>query len=1087
MKKRKIFLGLAIAGAAIFGLAACNETPAASSSGTQVVQQYTVTFSDGGTVVSTVSVDAGSKVTKPADPVKAEDAFATYVFAGWFSDEAMTQEFDFEQTIDAPTALFAKYYAVSKETRIMMNGTAYETIAEALAAIPTDSTETFTISLPKGTYTENGLGYNGSATVVIKGNTATKYGADVIIKGHGSDMSTEKTRNLIEIQGTGNIILENLTLESDWTRTLAGGNNAQAEVLGTDTKGNTVAYNCGFKSHQDTLRTAGKAWFYGCYIEGDVDFIWMEQAGSVALYENCEIVSVYDETASSHASYVAAPRMAKSMKVGKGLVIMNSSIKETAEAKENNQATYLARNPWSAQTDYYNQVAYINVNVEDIEEKIWYNNQTATEFEKTAIGYKMDQATANKLGYEGNGDILTADQTTKEYGGREAIINRVFNTGKLRFEKDETNYWNLKQLIELNHWTVKKDTSKSTLDGEVTATPTIYKFDGSQELTALTIEGFAAHSSGSYAGGNGATITVPVTGKGYVEVYGFYSGTAEVTAQDQGTQIMFFNNNSTGSEVENDYVVYNASATSVTITAKATTYITKIVVQPDSTVADSKVSSIEISGNTKNYCVGVPLTLSAKVGPGTAINKSILWSSSDETVGTINPYNGKVTFLKAGEVTFTATAQDGSNTSQSITVNPIEAKWVAAEWYTTDNTLGEETGSTEIGVFDTGGSAQKDFKINNVTTNFSFTNLAGQTISTAKGLKLNSAGSLSFSTTKGNATLTVITIKAINNTATPKVSDGTNEAALLSMTDNTAEGTITYVYDIATAGAWKISRGDETKECNPILYAKVVYDLTISKNTFVNYKGGTYHAENSDAKSYNHNNESASKVESTNKITFDNITYEGAISNGNDNWLKINNGATISFEAKSKCTLKLYMYNGVNNTTVTLDGTEVTTATAAQTSHAVPYVYEITAGGKVVITSTANNTYVGCFEVIFAPAPSTSRNVTITFGNDSNIDDVEGVAYTATLRKNGSNSQVKEGTITLTVKAGAKVTVYGYGGATGTNNGDYTAYTVTANGTTSETQNKDYEVTVAADGDVVITPTDGNNYLMSIKVEYPTA
>ena len=305
MKKRKIFLGLAIAGAAIFGLAACNETPAASSSGTQVVQQYTVTFSDGGTVVSTVSVDAGSKVTKPADPVKAEDAFATYVFAGWFSDEAMTQEFDFEQTIDAPTALFAKYYAVSKETRIMMNGTAYETIAEALAAIPTDSTETFTISLPKGTYTENGLGYNGSATVVIKGNTATKYGADVIIKGHGSDMSTEKTRNLIEIQGTGNIILENLTLESDWTRTLAGGNNAQAEVLGTDTKGNTVAYNCGFKSHQDTLRTAGKAWFYGCYIEGDVDFIWMEQAGSVALYENCEIVSVYDETASSHASYVA--------------------------------------------------------------------------------------------------------------------------------------------------------------------------------------------------------------------------------------------------------------------------------------------------------------------------------------------------------------------------------------------------------------------------------------------------------------------------------------------------------------------------------------------------------------------------------------------------------------------------------------------------------------------------------------------------------------------------------------------------------------------------------------------------------------
>ena len=184
------------------------------------------------------------------------------------------------------------------------------------STVPADSTDTYTIIIPKGNYNENGLAYNGKATIKLVGATDTKYGADVVITGHGSDMTQEKTRNLVSIQGTGNIILENLTLVSDWTRNGAAdagiASNTQAEVLGTDTKGNTIAYNCGFKSHQDTLRTAGKAWFYGCYIEGDVDFIWMEQAGSVALYENCEIVSVYDETASSHASYVAAPRMAKS-------------------------------------------------------------------------------------------------------------------------------------------------------------------------------------------------------------------------------------------------------------------------------------------------------------------------------------------------------------------------------------------------------------------------------------------------------------------------------------------------------------------------------------------------------------------------------------------------------------------------------------------------------------------------------------------------------------------------------------------------------------------------------------------------------
>ena len=122
---------------------------------------------------------------------------------------------------------------------ITMNGTAYETIKAAIAAIPTSGdTGTYTIKLAKGTYNENALEYNGSATIKISGDTTTKYGADVIIKGHGSDMTTLKTRNLIGIQGTGDIILENLTLESDWSRADHAG-DVQAEVLGTDTKGNT--------------------------------------------------------------------------------------------------------------------------------------------------------------------------------------------------------------------------------------------------------------------------------------------------------------------------------------------------------------------------------------------------------------------------------------------------------------------------------------------------------------------------------------------------------------------------------------------------------------------------------------------------------------------------------------------------------------------------------------------------------------------------------------------------------------------------------------------------------------------------------
>ena len=48
-----------------------------------------------------------------------------------------------------------------------------------------------------------------------------------------------------------------------------------------------------------------------------------------------------------------------------------------------------------------------------------------------------------------------------------------------------------------------------------------------------------------------------------------------------------------------------------------------------------------------------------------------------------------------------------------------------------------------------------------------------------------------------------------------------------------------------------------------------------------------------------------------------------------------------------------------------LDGTEVTTATETQTTHAVPYVYELAAGGEVVITGVSGG-YIGCFEVNLA-------------------------------------------------------------------------------------------------------------------------
>ncbi len=856
MKKKNLFLGVLLA-SAVFTLAACNnkanntesgekttesptptgDTPTESTTGEttptgQGDTKYSVKFMDGTTEVSSVEVAQGGKVTKPAtNPTKAEDNNNTYEFVTWCKDSALTTEFNFEtETISAATTIYAKFAAVSKDTAIKMNGTEYATLAEAFAAIPATSTDTFVITIPKGNYSAEGLSYNGSATIKIKGNTTAKYGADVVITGHGSDMGQEKTRNLIEIQGTGNIILENITLVSDWTRDGAGKKDVQSEVLGTDTTGNTIAYNCGFKSHQDTLRTVGKAWFYGCYIEGDVDFIWMEKAGIVALYEKCEIVSVYDSsTFASHETIVAAPRMSINSKVGKGLVIYNSTVKESDEAKANGQKTYLARSLGSS--GCYDQVAYINTTCTDVEASVFKNSQFETDYPKTVIGWKMDKATAASLNYEGNDNILDDDTVSKEFGGRKAILNRIYNTGKLKYEKDEVNLWDIDAVISDNNFLVDADTSSNTLDGEVVGETTIYKFDGTEDQSSLC-DGFAKENADDkphYVGNSGATITIPVSGKCYVEVYGYHSGTVEATTGSQGAGIMFFNNGTTSSELSDTYIVYDESATSVVITAKAKTYIRKIVVTKDSTIKETKATSIDISASTNNFIVGVDCKLTAKVSSGETTNKSVKWKSNDESIATIDEYNGKVSFKAAGTASFTVTACDGSNVTKDFTCEVEDANWTAAEWYTTDNLNADytkEATATNIKYF----SPSAD-QCASLVNNQTFTNLKGESITTGYGVKLNSStdsGALKVSIT-GSATLTLMIAPRSGSkpTAAPKVVCGATTAELIS---STTEGDITTcVYKLTEKGEWVISRGNTSTENNPIFYAKCEIDQIISE------------------------------------------------------------------------------------------------------------------------------------------------------------------------------------------------------------------------------------------------------------------
>jgi uncharacterized protein YjdB len=62
-----------------------------------------------------------------------------------------------------------------------------------------------------------------------------------------------------------------------------------------------------------------------------------------------------------------------------------------------------------------------------------------------------------------------------------------------------------------------------------------------------------------------------------------------------------------------------------------------------------------LNKTTATLAVGATETLSATVAPADATNKSVQFTSSDETIATVTPVQGKVTAVKAGTATITAT------------------------------------------------------------------------------------------------------------------------------------------------------------------------------------------------------------------------------------------------------------------------------------------------------------------------------------------------------------------------------------------------------------------------------------------------
>lgn len=128
----------------------------------------------------------------------------------------------------------------------------------------------------------------------------------------------------------------------------------------------------------------------------------------------------------------------------------------------------------------------------------------------------------------------------------------------------------------------------------------------------------------------------------------------------------------TGYTFDGWYTVSNGgtkvtSTTKVTITTNLTLYAHWTAIKVTNLTASINNTKLSINKDANGTVKNVA-QITTTVTPANALNKSISFTSSDTSVASVD-YNGKVTGINPGSATITVSTIDGSNKSQSFTVN----------------------------------------------------------------------------------------------------------------------------------------------------------------------------------------------------------------------------------------------------------------------------------------------------------------------------------------------------------------------------------------------------------------------------------
>lgn len=423
---------------------------------------------------------------------------------------------------DAKTWSFTPKAMNTPTNNTITVGTDCASINGALKLIGSDEAN-WTINVPAGSYHEI-LGYYGNANLTLVGAEGD-YGTKSKVFWNNSQAlgNSQRTRQSFIWEG-GNLTIKNMTFRNTANRAEEGNVNIQAETLYFDCKSDLVVYNSSFTSYQDTLllgNNGGRAWFYKCYIAGDVDFIW--GYADVALFEKCQIECLADGI-KNDAKIFASRTVYSTSKTAKGFVLFNSDVK----IQDGCNAAYGRSSGADTQASVIN-CTFTTTGAGKLASGLWGSASDTRAFEPNgdmAVGYKDYGNTLNGSAVDTSSRTAnTADMSerlvNREYNGRYTILNRYYDADDGAY-KNNSSEWDISAYE--SEFSAESETSVENIYVEPVYTKNVVGGDTVQ-LTPTT----TSSSTLTYTYSSSDTSIATVSESGLVTAATGVNGSATIT------------------------------------------------------------------------------------------------------------------------------------------------------------------------------------------------------------------------------------------------------------------------------------------------------------------------------------------------------------------------------------------------------------------------------------------------------------------------------------------------------------------------------------------------------------------------------